>query len=83
MASSGTAHKTGKHGQGTPVVNAVIFTFPEKAFYSNTVLQEMNRLPDGLQAMPSTQLVTSWYQQSFEEVIDFDQDNANCRDLVE
>ncbi|XP_076824702.1 pyruvate dehydrogenase (acetyl-transferring) kinase, mitochondrial-like [Clavelina lepadiformis] len=47
------------------------------------MVKEMNRLPDGLQAMPSTQLVTSWYQQSFEEVIDFDQDNANCRDLVE
>ncbi|CAK8682833.1 unnamed protein product [Clavelina lepadiformis] len=47
------------------------------------MVKEMNRLPDGLQAMPSTQLVTSWYQQSLEEVIDFDQDNANCRDLVE
>ena len=53
------------------------------SFYMHAFFfQEMNRLPDSLLAMPSTRLVTSWYKQSFGEVVDFDKNNTNPENLI-
>nr|CAB3264755.1 [Pyruvate dehydrogenase (acetyl-transferring)] kinase isozyme 2, mitochondrial [Phallusia mammillata] len=41
------------------------------------MMKEMNRLPDSLLVMPSTSLVTSWYRQSFEDVIAFDKNKTD------
>nr|XP_002125792.1 pyruvate dehydrogenase (acetyl-transferring) kinase isozyme 2, mitochondrial [Ciona intestinalis] len=45
------------------------------------MVKEMNRLPDELLVMPSTKLVTSWYNTSFEEVIDFDKNKTDAKNI--
>uniref|UniRef100_H2Z5R0 Protein-serine/threonine kinase n=1 Tax=Ciona savignyi TaxID=51511 RepID=H2Z5R0_CIOSA len=45
------------------------------------MVKEMNKLPDELLAMPSTRLVTSWYNTSFGEVIDFDKNKTDRPDI--
>jgi len=45
------------------------------------MVKEMNRLPDSLLMMPSTKLVTSWYEKSFEEVISFQKEKPDFKNL--
>ncbi|KAK2166750.1 hypothetical protein NP493_1307g01024 [Ridgeia piscesae] len=42
------------------------------------IMKEINLLPKQLLCMPSVQLVESWYEQSFEELVAFDK--ADCTD---
>jgi len=40
------------------------------------IMKEINLLPDPLKAMPSVKLVMSWYEQSFKELIAFEERNG-------
>eukprot|EP00079_Xenopus_tropicalis_P039250 XP_017953021.1 PREDICTED: pyruvate dehydrogenase (acetyl-transferring) kinase isozyme 1, mitochondrial isoform X2 [Xenopus tropicalis] len=46
------------------------------------IMKEINLLPDNLLKMPSIKLVQSWYVQSFQEIIDFKDNNAEDPDTV-
>ncbi|KAG8432451.1 hypothetical protein GDO86_016915 [Hymenochirus boettgeri] len=46
-------------------------------------MKEINLLPDNLLKMPSIKLVQSWYVQSFQEIVDFKDKNAEHPDTVQ
>ncbi|XP_053554421.1 pyruvate dehydrogenase (acetyl-transferring) kinase isozyme 1, mitochondrial isoform X3 [Bombina bombina] len=46
------------------------------------IMKEINLLPDNLLKMPSIKLVQSWYVQSFQEIVDFKDKNAEDSDTT-
>lgn len=46
------------------------------------IMKEINLLPDNLIKMPSIKLVESWYDQSFQEIVDFKDTNAEDPKIV-
>lgn len=47
------------------------------------MMQEMQLLPENLLRMPSISLVQSWYERSFEEVLQFEKANADDESVLE
>ena len=42
-------------------------------------MQELHLLPENLLRMPSIELVQSWYQRSFDEILNFEKSDANLK----
>ncbi|KAK6970395.1 pyruvate dehydrogenase (acetyl-transferring) kinase isozyme 3 mitochondrial [Biomphalaria glabrata] len=47
------------------------------------IMKEINLLPENLLKMPSVQLVISWYQQSFKELIEFENKSSEDQKIIE
>ncbi|XP_059150390.1 pyruvate dehydrogenase (acetyl-transferring) kinase, mitochondrial-like [Physella acuta] len=47
------------------------------------IMKEINLLPDNLLKMPSVSLVMSWYQQSFKELIEFENKGGSDQKVME
>lgn len=41
------------------------------------IMQELHLLPENLLRMPSVECVQSWYERSFDEILDFEKSDAN------
>lgn len=46
------------------------------------IMKEIALLPDNLLRMPSVHLVSSWYEKSFEEVIEFEKEEPTHSNLL-
>lgn len=46
------------------------------------IMKEIQLLPPQLLTMPSVQLVTSWYQRSFMEIVEFEKKNNPCESML-
>ncbi|XP_046358733.1 pyruvate dehydrogenase (acetyl-transferring) kinase isozyme 1, mitochondrial-like isoform X1 [Haliotis rufescens] len=47
------------------------------------IMKEINHLPDNLLQMPSVSLVMSWYEQSFKELLHFEENNTSDKSLTD
>ncbi|XP_021362505.1 pyruvate dehydrogenase (acetyl-transferring) kinase isozyme 3, mitochondrial-like isoform X2 [Mizuhopecten yessoensis] len=56
-------------------VSSYLFLRHELPVRMANIMMEIRHLPKNLQIMPSVSLVKSWYDQSFEEILDFEDKN--------
>ncbi|XP_067686072.1 pyruvate dehydrogenase (acetyl-transferring) kinase isozyme 1, mitochondrial-like isoform X1 [Haliotis asinina] len=47
------------------------------------IMKEINHLPENLLQMPSVSLVMSWYEQSFKELLHFEENNTSDKSLTD
>ncbi|XP_046577007.1 pyruvate dehydrogenase (acetyl-transferring) kinase isozyme 2, mitochondrial-like isoform X1 [Haliotis rubra] len=47
------------------------------------IMKEINHLPENLLQMPSVSLVMSWYEQSFKELLHFEENNTSDKTLTD